>query len=108
MEPVITVLALVLSLVAYAVLAATRQWWLSAVAASVVAALLGLRHRRARFAAYVFFTVLAVRLAVAGPWALAAYPIVAVGLMQTAAARRAWPRLVPGRRPDAGDRMRRS
>lgn len=40
MEPVITVLALVLSLVAYAGLAATRQWWLSAVAAAVVAALL--------------------------------------------------------------------
>jgi len=104
----VTLVVLVVSLVAYAGVAATRAWWVSAIAAAIVAALLWRRHPRARFAAYVFFTVLEIRLGAGGLWALAAYPVVAVGLMQTPAARRLWPRLVPGRRRDPGDRMRRS
>jgi hypothetical protein len=100
--------ALVASLVAYAALAATRQWWLSAVAAPVVAVLLWRRHPRARFAAYVLLTVVAFRGAVAGSWGLPAYAAVAVALMQTRAARRMWPRLVAGRPRGDDDRMRRS
>jgi len=38
-------------------------------------------------------------------WALPLYALAAVGLMQTSAARVAWPRLTPGRARD--DRMRR-
>lgn len=104
----VVVLTLVVSLVAYAALAATRHWWLSAIAAPVVAILLWRRHPRARFTAYVLFTVLAVRGGAAGDWVLVAYAALAVALMQMPAARRAWPRLVPGRLRGADDRMRRS
>jgi hypothetical protein len=99
---------LVASLAAYAAFAATRHWWISVMAASVVATLLWWPHRRARFGAYIFFTVLAIRGAVAGIWALPTYAVLALAVMQTHAARRAWPRLVPGRLRGGGDRMRRS
>src|SRR5438105_1745601 len=85
--------------------AITRHWWPSAVAAPLVAALLWRRHRRARFSAYVFFSVLAARGAITHVWALPLYALAAVGLMQTSAARVAWPRLTPGRARDG--RMRR-
>ncbi len=86
------------SLLVYAGVAVTRQWWPSAVIAPLVAALLWRRQARARFAAYVFFSVLAVRGALGAEWALVAYAAAAVGLMQTSAAAAAWPRL--------NDRMR--
>jgi hypothetical protein len=98
--------ALVASLVAYAAVAATRQWWPSVVTAAVVAVLLWRCHPRARFAAYIFFTVLAIRGAATGVWSLPVYSLVAVALMQTAGARQAWPRLVRGRVGSPGDRMR--
>ena len=104
----LVVWALVASLLVYAAVAATRHWWLSALAAPAVAALLWLRHPRARFAAYVFFSVLAIRGAIAGLWAPTAYAAVAIAVMQTPAAARAWPRLVPGRLRGGDDRMRRS
>jgi hypothetical protein len=100
--------ALVASLLTYAVIAATRHWWLSTMAAPFVALLLLWGHPRARFAAYIFFTVLALRGALVGVWPLTVYALVALGLMQTAAARRAWPRLVRGRLRGGDDRMRRS
>jgi hypothetical protein len=106
-RPVVT-WALVASLVVYAVLAARGGWWLSAVAAPIAAVLLWRRHPRARFAAYVFFTAVAFRGAVSGSWALPAYAVAAVALMQTRDARRTWPRLVAGRRRGDDDRMRRS
>lgn len=93
---------------AYAAIAATRHWWPSAIVAPIVAALLWWRHPRARFTAYIFFTVLAIRGVITGMWALPAYAAVALALMQTVAARRAWPRLLPGRLGDGDDRMRRS
>jgi hypothetical protein len=99
---------LVASLLVYAAIAATRHWWLSAMAAPAVAALLWLPHPRARFAAYVFFSVLAIRGGVTGLWALTAYAVVAIAVLQTPAAARVWPRLVPGRLRGGGDRMRRS
>ena len=105
-SPVVWTLAA--SLLVYAGVAVTRHWWPSTIAAPVVAALLAWRHPRARFAAYVFFSVMAIRGVVSGLWALPAYAAVAVALMQTPAARRAWPPLEPGRRPGRGDRMRRS
>src|SRR5262249_43758948 len=52
---------LVASLLIYAVVAVTRHWWPSAVMAPLLAMLLWQRHGRARFAAYVFFSVMAVR-----------------------------------------------
>jgi hypothetical protein len=96
------------SLLVYAAIAAREHRWGSAVAAGIVAALLSWSHRRARFAAYVFFTALAVRGALAGIWALPLYAGLALAAMQTAAAQRAWPRLVPGRLVGGDDRMRRS
>ena len=102
------------SLLIYSALAVTRRWWPSVVTAPIVAVLLWRRHRRARFTAYVFFSVLAIRGALTGVWALPAYALAAIALLQTAAARAAWPRLSPGRtRADApagdargDDRMR--
>jgi hypothetical protein len=105
-SPVVWTLAA--SLLLYAAIAATRHWWPSTITAPMVAGLLGWRHPRARFAAYIFFSVLAVRGVVSGVWALTAYAVIAVALMQTPGARRAWPPLVPGRRPGRDDRMRRS
>jgi hypothetical protein len=98
--------ALVASLLVYAAIAATRHWWPSTITAPIVAGLLWWRHPRARFVAYIFFSVLALRGAISGVWALTAYAAVAVALMQTAAARRAWRRLVPGRLRGHDDRMR--
>jgi hypothetical protein len=107
MSPSPVVVALAGSLVIYAAVAlGVRQSWLSGFAAPVVAALLWHRHPRARFAAYVFFTVLAARGALTDVWALPAYALAAVGLMQTPAALRAWPRLAPGRGRRRGTRRR--
>jgi hypothetical protein len=110
-RPAFVVVALVLSLLVYTGVAVARHWWPSALMAPLLAALLWRRHRRARFTAYVFFSVLAARGALTGVWALPAYAVIAVGVLQTAAARAAWPRLTPTwrARGDAaarGDRMR--
>ena len=100
--------ALVTSLLVYAAIAVSHHWWPSAVMAPIVAGLLWRRHRRARFTAYVFFTVLAIRGALVGVWALSIYAVAVIGLLQTRAAAGAWPRLLPGRLRDGDDRMRRS
>jgi hypothetical protein len=96
---------LVASLLVYCGAAITRHWWPSAVIAPLVAALLWRRHRRARFTAYVFFSVMAFRGALTREWGLIAYALAAVALMQAPAAARAWPRLSPGR--GRGDRTAR-
>jgi hypothetical protein len=96
------------SLLVYALVALRQQRWGSALAAVIVASLLWRSHRRARFAAYVFFTAVAVRGVLTGVWALPLYAAIAVAAMQIPAARRAWPRLVPGRLRGGDDRMRRS
>lgn len=86
------------ALLAYALLAlGVARWWVSALAAPVVAALLWRRHPRARFAAYIFFSAVLLRGLAAGAWAAVLFAAAAVALMQTAAARRAWARLGPGR-----------
>jgi hypothetical protein len=95
---------LVVSLLVYSGFAVARSWWPAAVIAPLLAALLWRRHRRARFAAYVFFSVMAVRGAVTREWAIVVYAAAAVALMQLPAARAAWPRLTPGR--GGNDRMR--
>jgi hypothetical protein len=89
---------LVGGLLAYAALALVAQRWVSGLAAPIVAALLWRRHRRARFSAYVFFSALALRGLVMGSWALVAFAGASVLVLQTPAARRAWPRLIAGRR----------
>ena len=61
--------------------------------APLVAALLWMQHPRARFAAYIFFTVAAVRGLFRGAWPVTAFAIAAILLLQTPAAARAWPRL---------------
>jgi hypothetical protein len=82
--------------------------WLSAAVASLVAWLLWRRHARARFAAYVYLTMVAARSVVAARWPALAFAIATGLALQTSPALTLWPRLAPGlgRRP--GDRMRRS
>jgi hypothetical protein len=94
-EPV--ALAFGVALLAYAAVALAQGWWVSACAAPVVAWLLWRRHRRARFSAYIFFTVLAARALLIASWALGLLALAAIALLQLPAARRAWPRLTRGR-----------
>ncbi len=92
------------ALVVYAILAlGVAGWWVSGLAAPVIALLLWRRHPRARFAAYVFLSVVALRGALTRHWAALAFAALAVALLQTPAARGAWPRLRPGR--TRGDRF---
>ena len=89
---------------AWAVIAHGR--WISPLAALLVAALLLRRHRRARFAAYVFLSAAAVRAATQGESIVVAGAVLVVLALQSPAARRAWPRLTPGwRRRTIGPRM---
>lgn len=96
-RPAVAIL-LPVALLAGALLAlGVARWWVSGLAAPVVAAFLWRRHPRARFAAYIFFSVVLLRGLAAGAWAAVLFAAAAVVLMQTAAARRAWARLGPGR-----------
>ncbi|HUF93798.1 MAG TPA: hypothetical protein VMR23_15585 [Candidatus Limnocylindria bacterium] len=96
------------ALVLYAIVAGAGLYrWSSAVGAVIVAGLLWRRHPRARFAAYVLFSVMAVRGALVGDWATLTLALVAVAVMQTPAAARAWPRLRPGATRSDSDRMAR-
>jgi hypothetical protein len=92
------VAALVVSLAVYTVLALIARWWLSGLAAPVVAYLMVTRHPRARFSAYVFFTVVTVRGLFARSPLAVAFAVGALLVLQTPAARRVWPRLVRGAR----------
>lgn len=86
-----------LLLAAYAGVAVALGWWPSALGAALVAGLLWRRHPRARFAAYIFLSVLTVRALLTGTWPLALFALAMIGLLQLPAARRAWPRLTWGR-----------
>jgi hypothetical protein len=92
----IVVVAVVGGLVAYAALALTAHRFISGLAALLVAALLAIRHPRARFSAYIFFSALALRGLVAGTWPLVLFAGAGILVLQTPLARRAWPRLVAG------------
>src|SRR2546428_13990845 len=85
-RPSLVVVALVTSLLVYSGVAVARHWWPSAVVAPLLAALLWRRHRRARFSAYVFFSVLAARGALTGVWAPPVYALRARRPVQKAAA----------------------
>jgi hypothetical protein len=86
-------IVLPLALVAYAGVAATLGWWPSAVIAPAVAWLLWRRHARARFTAYVFFSVMTARALFIASWPLALFALGAIGALQLPSARRAWPRI---------------
>ena len=102
MGPVVRLLPA--ALLVYSVLAlGLAGWWVSGLAAPVIAFLLWRRHPRARFAAYVFLSVVALRGLLSRRWLAFAFAALALALMQTAAARRAWPPLRPGR--TRGDRF---
>jgi len=83
----------VVALAVYAVFAIAARWWISGLAAPVVAYLLARRHSRARFSAYVFFTVVALRGLVGRSPLVVGFAVAAVLVLQTRAARRAWPSL---------------
>jgi hypothetical protein len=88
-----TLIAALVLYAAYALL--IGHWWISGLAAPVVALMLFGRHRRARFATYVFLTVALVRTAFSGHWGMALGATGALLLLQTPAACRLWPRLTP-------------
>ena len=90
-------LAFAAALLVYTAVAITQHWWPSAVMAPVLAWLLGRRHRRARFAAYIFFSVMTARAAITRSWPLALFALAAIAVLQLPASRRAWPRLTRGR-----------
>jgi hypothetical protein len=90
-------IAFPVTLLAYAAFALTKAWWPSALVAPVVAWLLWRRHRRARFTAYVFFSVMTARAVLTTTWPLALFALGAIGALQLPAARRVWPRLTRGR-----------
>ncbi len=86
------------ALVVYAALAlGVARWWISGLAAPAIGLLLWRLHPRARFAAYIFFSVVALRGLATRRWGALAFALAAVALMQTPSARRAWPRLRRGR-----------
>jgi hypothetical protein len=90
-------LALAAALLAYAAVAlAWAHWWVSGAAAPLAAWLLWRRHPRARFAAYVLLTAVALRGALAGAWEAVVFALAVIALLQAPAARRAWPRLALG------------
>ena len=86
-----------LVLFAYTAVALSLRWWPSAIVAPLVAWLLWRRHRRARFTAYIFFSVMLARALVSASWPLAAFALGAIGALQLPPARRAWPPLTRGR-----------
>jgi hypothetical protein len=89
---------LVTALLVYAAYALAAGWWISGLAAPVVAGLLAMRHARARFSAYVFFSVVAVRGLFGRSLLVLGFAVAAVLVLQARAARRAWPRLAGRRR----------
>jgi hypothetical protein len=98
-----TVIAVTGGLLVYAVLALVAHRWISGLVAPLVAVLLAVRHPRARFTAYVFFSALAARGLMAAAWPLVVFAGVGILALQTPAARRAWPRLVAGTTRSASD-----
>ena len=109
MGPRLVVALVPLACIVYGVAAVvTRGAWVSVVAATLVAWFLWRRYGRARFAAYVFLSAVALRSALTGRWPSLAFAIGAILVMQTPPALAAWPRLRPGAVRGGGDRMRRS
>ena len=90
--PIVWILsALVL---AYATVAlSVGRWWISGAGALVVAWLLWRRHPRARFAAYVLFSVVLLRSVFTRGWRSALFGAAAILALQLPAAVRAWPRI---------------
>ena len=85
------------ALLVYAVVALALGWWPSALLAPLVAWLLWRRHPRARFAAYIYFSVMTARALLTASWPLAVFALGALAALQLPAARRAWPRLTRSR-----------
>src|SRR5215813_7783354 len=96
-DPIVLVLPVVLVL--YAVVALAEHWWLSGLVAVAAAVLMWRRHPRARFTAYILLSAVVLRGVFGHSWRAVAFALLALALLQTSAARRAWPRLTPGARP---------
>ena len=74
----------------------TRLVIIYAIVAPLVGLLLLFRHRRARFAGYVFLTMDVVRSAVTGAWPFFALDLAILLLLQTPMLRRVYPRIDAG------------
>jgi hypothetical protein len=88
----------------YSVVAVLQHWWLSGIVAVLAATLMWRRHPRARFTAYILLSAVALRGAFTASWRALGFALVVLALMQTPAARRAWPRLTLGARPGGPSR----
>jgi hypothetical protein len=77
-------------LLAYSGTALATHWWLSGLAAPVVAVLLWYRHPRARFSAYVLLSVIVVRGLFTHAWLVTAFGTASLLAMQLPSARTAW------------------
>ena len=96
-RPVVVLLPL--ACLVYAIVALAWPWphsWISTLAGLLIALFLWRRVGRARFAAYIFFSAMAIRSALTAAWPTLAFAVAAVLAMQTPAALAAWPRLRPG------------
>lgn len=97
---------LAVALLAYAGVAlGWTRWWISGTAAPGIAWLLWSRHRRARFAAYVFFSAVTLRGLATRSWTSVLFAAIGIALLQLPSARRVWPRLRPGWGAGRGDTM---
>ena len=79
---------------AYAAVAlGVERWWISGAGALGVAWLLWRRHPRARFAAYVLFSVVLLRGVFTRGWRSVLFGAAAILVLQLPVARAAWPRI---------------
>jgi hypothetical protein len=81
------------ALLAYSAVLFVEWRWVSGLLGAVVAWLLWRQHPRARFAAYIFLSAIALRSAMGGSWAAFVFAVALLVLLQTPAAQGAWPRL---------------
>jgi hypothetical protein len=105
------------ALLAYSAVALfVESRWVSGLLGAVVAWLLWRQHPRARFAAYIFLSAVGLRGVMGGHWATFSFAVALLVLLQTPAARGAWPGLTwrwslrprpVGEEEDADDRMTR-
>jgi hypothetical protein len=89
----LTIAGVAAALAGYAGVALAAGAWFSGAAALLVAGLLAARHRRARFSAYVLLSMVGLRALLGGHWGTLAFAAATILLLQSAPARRAWPRL---------------
>ncbi|MBI3827473.1 MAG: hypothetical protein HY294_15880 [Candidatus Rokubacteria bacterium] len=101
----LVVTLLPVALLAYSGAALATRWWISGLAAPVVAGLLWYRHPRARFSAYVLLSVIALRGLVLREWLVVGFGVASILVMLLPSARAAWPSVARWRRQRAASAL---